>query len=46
MSLPGLLAQRSITSGNAPVDVPDLRDPSMRNVWRDDPWTATPLWAQ
>lgn len=36
MSLPGLLAFRSIMDGSAPMDVPDLRDPAQRDRWRDD----------
>ena len=36
MSLPGLLAYRSILKGGAPVEVPDLRDRRARERYRDD----------
>lgn len=44
MSLPGLLANRSIVDGNIPIDVPDLRDPKARDHWRNDRWVPTPVW--
>ena len=36
MFLPGLLAHRSILAGGVPVDIPDLRDPAQRDLWRND----------
>ncbi len=36
MFLPGLLAYRSVLSGGAPVEVPDLRDPAVREKFRHD----------
>ncbi len=36
MSLPGLLAYRSILAGSAPVKVPDFRDESQREAFRHD----------
>ncbi|MDD2457876.1 MAG: Gfo/Idh/MocA family oxidoreductase [Eubacteriales bacterium] len=42
MALPGILAYRSICSGNVPVDVPDFRDPSAREAYRHDTWCTNP----
>ena len=36
MFIPGLLAYRSVLNGGAPVAVPDLRDPAVRDKYRDD----------
>ena len=36
MFLPGLFAYRSILAGGAPMDIPDLRDPAMRDKYRHD----------
>ena len=36
MSLPGILAYRSILNGNVPVEYPDLRDPAVRDLYRND----------
>ncbi|MBR3641239.1 MAG: Gfo/Idh/MocA family oxidoreductase [Oscillibacter sp.] len=36
MSLPGLLAYRSILNGNKPIDYIDFRDPKMRDLYRND----------
>ena len=36
MALPGLFAYRSVLSGGAPVELPDLRDPAQREKWRND----------
>lgn len=36
MSIPGILAYRSILNGNAPVDMPDFRDASQREPFRND----------
>lgn len=42
MSLPGILAFRSICSGNSPVDVPDFRDKEVREKYRFDNWCTNP----
>lgn len=36
MALPGLLAYRSIVNGGMPYEVPNLRDPAVRNRYRVD----------
>jgi predicted dehydrogenase len=36
MFLPGLFAYRSILAGGAPMDVPDLRDRTARDIWQHD----------
>lgn len=36
MSLPGLFAYRSILSGGIPMAIPNLRDKSQRDLWRND----------
>lgn len=36
MFIPGLLAYRSVLNGGVPVAVPDLRDPAVRDKYRDD----------
>ncbi len=36
MSLPGILAYRSILGGNVPIDYPDLRDKANREMFRND----------
>ena len=36
MFLPGMFAYRSILTGNIPVEIPNLRDKSVREVWRND----------
>jgi len=36
MSLPGLLAQRSIMAGNQPMEFPDFKDPAVRDLYRND----------
>lgn len=36
MFLPGLFAYRSILSGNQPIDIPDFRDPLVRERYRED----------
>lgn len=36
MFLPGMFAYRSILSGGTPVEIPDLRDKSVRDKWRND----------
>jgi predicted dehydrogenase len=42
MTLPGILAFRSIMQGNAPVDVPDLRRRAERDKYREDRWSPDP----
>jgi hypothetical protein len=42
MSIPGLLAYRSICSGNIPMEVPDFRDKEAREKYRDDNWCTDP----
>lgn len=42
MSMPGILAYRSICQGNSPQTVPDLRDPGQREAWRNDNWCTNP----
>ena len=36
MSLPGILAYRSILNGNTPIKMPDFRDKSQREQYRND----------
>lgn len=36
MCIPGILAYRSVCAGNAPVDIPDLRNPGERDAYRND----------
>lgn len=36
MFLPGMFAYRSILSGGIPMQIPDLRDPAQREIWRND----------
>ncbi len=36
MSLPGILAYRSILNGNKPMEFPDFRDPAQRELYRND----------
>ena len=36
MFLPGVFAYRSILKGNVPMEIPDLRDKSVRELWRND----------
>ncbi|HOJ09941.1 MAG TPA: Gfo/Idh/MocA family oxidoreductase [Clostridiales bacterium] len=38
MSLPGLLAYRSICNGNKPIEVPDFRKVEVRDKYRNDNW--------
>ncbi len=42
MALPGLLAYRSIVDKGMPYAVPDLRDPVVRNAYRDDQYCTDP----
>ena len=36
MFLPGMFAYRSVMQGNAPMQIPNLRDPAEREKWRND----------
>lgn len=45
MTLPGTLGFRSITQGNAPMDVPDFRKKSLRDKYRTDRWCLDPKMA-
>ena len=36
MFLPGLFAYRSVRQGGIPVEIPDLRDPAVREQYRND----------
>ena len=36
MFLPGMFAYRSILDGNASKEIPNLRDPKVRELWRND----------
>ena len=36
MFLPGMFAYRSILKGNMPMEIPNLRDKSIRDQWRND----------
>ena len=36
MFLPGMFAYRSILAGNIPMEIPNLRDPEVRELWRND----------
>ena len=42
MSLPGILAHRSICNGNIPLEVPDFRKSEVRQVYRNDNWCTNP----
>jgi predicted dehydrogenase len=42
MALPGLLGYRSVLAGSAPFEVPDLRDPSVRDRYRGDLYSTDP----
>ena len=42
MSLPGLLAYRSIVSGGAPFEVPDMREMAARERYREDFYSTNP----
>lgn len=36
MFLPGMFAYRSILEGGIPKEIPNLRDPAVREIWRND----------
>ena len=42
MGICGILAHRSALRGNVPLDVPDLRDKTQRDAWRNDNETTNP----
>jgi predicted dehydrogenase len=42
MGIAGILAYRSICSGNMPMDVPDLRNKEIREKYRNDNWCTDP----
>ncbi len=42
MSLPGILAYKSICNGNIPFDVPDFRNKEIREQYRNDNWCTNP----
>lgn len=42
MTITGLLAYRSICSGNIPMDVPDFRQKKNRDAFRHDNWCTDP----
>lgn len=42
MTLPGILAYRSIWEGNRPIDVPDFRNKDQRDRYRADHWSVDP----
>lgn len=42
MTLPGILGYRSIWESNAALEVPDLRDASLRDKYRNDHWCVAP----
>ncbi|HEY3290470.1 MAG TPA: Gfo/Idh/MocA family oxidoreductase [Anaerolineae bacterium] len=42
MTLPGILAYRSIWEGNRPIDVPDMRNKDLRDRYRNDHWSVDP----
>lgn len=42
MTLPGMFAYRSLLQGGIPLDVPDLRDPAQRDLYRNDTTCTDP----
>ena len=42
MSLPGILAYKSICNGNIPFDVPDFRNKEIREQYLNDNWCTNP----
>ena len=42
MFLPGMFAYRSILKGGIPVEIPDLRDKAVRDLWRNDTTCCDP----
>ena len=45
MFLPGMFAYRSILAGNIPMEIPNLRDPEVRELWRNDTACTMPNFA-
>jgi len=43
MSVPGILAYKSICDGNRPIDMPDFRKKEDRDMWRNDTFCTNPL---
>ena len=42
MFLPGMFAYRSVLKGGIPMEVPNLRDKSVRDIWREDTLCTDP----
>lgn len=42
MGMPGILAYKSICSGNLPMEVPDFRNKAIREKYRNDTWCTNP----
>ncbi len=42
MFLPGMFAYRSLLAGGVPQDIPNLRDPEVREIWRNDTQCTDP----
>lgn len=42
MFLPGVFAYRSILNGNVPMEIPNLRDKAVRDLWRNDTACTNP----
>jgi len=45
MTLPGTLGYKSIWQKNAAIDIPDLRDKTVREQYRNDNWCCDPKFA-
>lgn len=45
MTTPGILGFRSICEGNIALEVPDMRDKSIRDRYRNDTWCPDPKYA-
>jgi len=42
MGIPGIIAYRSICNGNIPIEVPDFKNKSIREKYRNDNWCTDP----
>jgi hypothetical protein len=42
MFLPGIFAYRSVLAGGIPMDIPDFRDPAVREQYRNDTQCTDP----
>lgn len=42
MGMIGIMAWRSVLAGNKPMEIPDFRDPDIRDKWRHDNACCTP----